>query len=297
MSIVIRITNPELVDGVSHEESHFQVATDKLMHNKVAESYETESLLSKTFSIPLDPSVKYYSRTRLRLSTGWTIWSAVTEFVPTDINQLDINPKVPSIITPPTITTDSDMTSHTPMWFNINLSEFVSDKDIKHVATSIVIEDMFGNVKYLREYDKVNLTTVLIDDVILDSGTAYVIKACYHASNDCVSELSSYVIVTATGNEVSFFKPLTNIDFSEDFETTLEKIDGLTKTMTTIYSYDDNSIKEVYNNVNIVADTLHNITIPANTLKDKKLYLLKLTLSTINKPDQIVYIKFTTYTN
>lgn len=241
---------------------------------KIESLNNKESLTSLVLGDSLDPNVKWCGRVRHLLSTGWTEWSNIDVFTPTTTESIVANDDIPTRVSIPIITTDSDPANHDSTLFTITAEGFSVIGNAGHVATTYFIEDMNSNVIWSNEYDLINKTKFTVRDIVLQSGALYRIKAMFHASSNDTSLIASKSILVDGGKEINLAKYLDVIKHDEDYEIEINKIDGVDSFIFEIIALDDNNSLVVWKK-ETTGENYNKATIPANTLKRDKYYYLR----------------------
>ena len=272
--VVIRITDLDLPDGIEHEATDWQVATDMLFSDIVLRSDEDSvNLTSIFFNESLNPDIKYYARARSLLSTGYTTWGNLDAFIPKDVYEADDNTDLPTVVTPPTITTDSVDANHIPTMFNILLTGFGIVGNATHVATSYIIENLAGDVMWANENDYINLNKLLIDDVVLPVGDIYLLKVMFHASSGDVSQHATKIIYVPKVDGIDMLTNVYSYDPDRDNELELKHVCSTKSTEWIIY---DKTTNGLFNIATLTSNstTPLKVDIPANTLDAGRSYLI-----------------------
>jgi len=278
--VVIRITDLDLPAGVTHQATDWQVATDMLFSDIILESDQDEiNLTSIVFNESLDPDNEYFARARSLLSTGYTIWGNLDTFIPKDVYEHDDNSDLPTVVTPPTITTDSVDNNHIPTMFNILTTGFAAVGNAIHIATTYIIENLDGDVLWMNDRDQINLNKLLIDDVILPNGDVYILKVMFHASSGDTSQHSSKIIHVQNVNELDILTNVYSFDYANESELMLRHICDVKSSEWIIY---DKTTNGLYNIVTLTSEvnTPLKVTLPANTLLANKSYLVGIRVTT-----------------
>jgi len=274
--VVIRITDLDLPVGVTHNATDWQIATDPLFSNVILQSMNDEvNLTSIIFNEILDPDDKYYARARSLLSTGWTIWGNLDVFIVDDVYTTDDNLDMPGVITPPVITTDSDVKNHIPTLFNISVTGFSTTGTGSHVATSYFITDLYDNHLWSTLNSEIYKDGVLIDEVVLKDGGVYKIKAMLHSSSGDVSQMVTRVI-NVKKDELEIYGPIYDLDVSVDNEFTIAYNCDIVSTKWDVYSVSEAGLKHFKTYTNVIGKP-RTIIIPARDLREYEKYYFKIT--------------------
>jgi len=293
MAATIRLTELNLGTGITHIATDYQIATDKLFPTGsiVVESLDNSVNLTQImFDIALDPTIKYYGRIRVRLSTGYTAWGNVDIITPTDINNIALDIAIPSSISSPVITLTDPIDKFPLTGFTIGVSGFSSVGTSVHTHTSYSIEDINGTVIWRQDKDGVNINSIHVNGIVLDKNSAYRIKAMFHSSSNDVSQVTTTTVVTENNKFINLTTNINITDVTIDNIFNIVPVSGLTSTTFSLY----NVINGETNSV--ILDTVNpnplNIVIPIGSLAINNIYLLVISsnLETDKK-----YIPFSTY--
>ncbi|MCI4435216.1 MAG: hypothetical protein JHC33_00170, partial [Ignisphaera sp.] len=215
--VVLRIAEIALDDSVNHLATDWEVSTTQSFNNVILSSIEDhDNITSISFDQVLDPNIKYYARARALLSTGYTIWSNLDVFTPNNIYDLDKNNDLPSRISIPLITTNSDTLNHDATMFTISVTGFSVIGNSTHTATSYYIETLSGDVVWSRLNEHLNKDSILVDDIMLTNNEVYRIKAIFHSSSNDSSQIGTKTIYVKNGGDISLYTDLTNLNVTTD---------------------------------------------------------------------------------
>ena len=238
---ILRINNADLPTGWIHERTDWQVSDTIDFSNIVLESLDDSvNLTTKIFNTRLDLDVKYYGRARMLLNNGFTEWSNIDIFTPRDANDVALINDIPSIITPPLLTTNFDKNAHPSAYFKLIGNEFDTLGNSSHESTTWLIEDSDGNAIWFKSNDTKNLTEILVDKY-LPLHKLYRASVFYTSTNGDTSQLTTISFYTSNDNLVALNTTLTGIDSSIDLEIELPYMDGLDVLDWEFYS-DENSV-------------------------------------------------------
>ena len=270
-----RILDLDIGPNVTHLATDWEIATDTLFVNKVASSInDTVNLTSIVFDIIVDPTIKYYARARSLIDPGgYTVWGNIDTFTPKDINDIEADVDLPTYVTLPTIST-TDYTNVFPTTlFTITLSGYANTGPASHDSTTWIIEDIHGNVVYSRLKDKFNKNSLTFTDVILESRKLYRIKAIYHSTSNDSSQIATMTVSTDSNRYTRVISSLSGMDSTIANSIKLNFVPNVTSTVWEIIRIIDNQATSVYSNT--LTESVFDIIIPANTLTNNQLYLLK----------------------
>lgn len=195
--IVLHINEYELKPGVTHNRTDWQVSRNLAFTDIVIESmYDAVNKTTIIFDVDADPDTTYYARSRMLLNTGYTVWSNVDVFTPTDVTLINFPKDRPCNIATPNLYTNYDVNGHPETSFYVRGSQFASDGKTAHVKTHWVIRDESGNVVFARYDDDTNLTNLFVT-VILPVNKVLTISASYVSSSGDCSEYGSVTIYTS----------------------------------------------------------------------------------------------------
>ena len=274
--VIGRILDVDLGPSVTHIATDWEISTDPLFDSSatVCSSIEDHTNLTDiVFTEVLDPTIKYYGRARVLLSTGYTIWGNIHVFVPKAVEDLGIDMDIPSNISIPRITL-SDPAEHFPViGYTITASDFSVNGDAVHESTTWLIEDNEGDIVYKSIMDNINLDSISVFDYILKSNTVYRIRVIFHSSSNDTSQIATKTIVTSGNKDVVILTKLYEVDYTKDLVIKLLPKLGAANTTAKLYFIGDNEYKEIWNTVKTV--DMFNITIPNSVLHNSTLYLLK----------------------
>ena len=291
MAAVIRLTELDITPDILHISTDYQVATDKLFGNIVATATDDhENLTEKVFNIELDPSIKYYARARVRLSTGYTAWGNVDLFTPDNINDIAIDLDLPTLVGIPRITLDDANDNFPLSLFNINVSGFVVNSTAKHTATTYIIETVDGDLVWSSHYNEYERDSIFVDNVILKKDAIYRIKAMFHVSSGDVSQISTVTVKTMTGDAIQLVEDIVYLDPLVDNTLHILYIPHLGSSTLNVYTIESTSSSKVFEYITQGDPTV--LKIPIGTLVSSKNYFI--TISTDVTTD-ILYKTFTTY--
>lgn len=271
-------SNPNTKEPITIKAADWQVSSDITFAREkiVAESLNnTESLRSIILSESLDPNKKWYGRVRHLLTTGWTEWSNINVFTPMQMEEIASNDDIPSRLSNPILTTDSNPEQHDSTLFTIIADGFSVVGNASHVATTYFIEDFQGNVIWSNEYDMINKTRFTVKDIVLQSNSIYRIKAMFHSSSNDTSLISALTIYIDGGREIILSKYLDVIKHDEDYEIIVNKMEGIGNLIFEIISILDNNSLVIWRK-ETSGENYNKVTIPKNTLKKDNYYYLRI---------------------
>jgi len=245
--VTLRIVNLDLGSKVTHDATDWQIATDPLFEDIIFSSMEdTKNLTFITWDEVLDPTVKYYARARVLLSTGYTIWGNIDVFTPYDINDIEIDVERPTKVTNPILSTGYDANKHPNALFTITASNYSSTSSATLESTTWMVEDIEGKLIYLNENDRINKTSLVFNRHILKSNQAYRIKAMFKASSGDVSSFGTKTIVINPYSKISLKTSLSNVLGNEDLHLEVNQVRAVSKTQWELYVVTDNNVVKIW---------------------------------------------------
>jgi len=102
----------------------------------------------------------------------------------------------------PTVTLDFDNMNVPATMFRVTSDKMSTTSNSKHESTSRIIETLSGEVVFSELYNKDELTSKLMDDIILEGNKAYILKTAYHATSDDSSNFASTVFYVNDYKEI-----------------------------------------------------------------------------------------------
>lgn len=291
MAVVVRLHNILLPDNVTHIATDYEVATDLLFNNIILSSIaDSDNLTVKIFNDVLDPTIAYYSRTRCLLSTGYTYYSNVSKFTPKDVDRIEFDVDMPTILGIPSIVTSGSLTQHPVTMFNIAVSGFTAVGTATHEFTTYIIETLDGSVIWKKEKSS-NLTSIDVNDLVLKANTVFRLNVIFHASSGDVSQVGTVTFKTGINKHVSVITNLNEMDLDFDNEIRLIKKTGITHVEYNILHVKDGFITTILSET-LTGSEMFNLPIPKDTLRLNNKYILKIKTSL----DSVYYVnQFTTF--
>jgi len=289
--VTVRLSELDIDVDVTHISTDYQVATDRLfsIDSIVCESIDdTVNKTFITFNEVLDPTIKYYGRARVRLSTGCAIWGDVSMFIPKDINDVELDGDLPTRVGIPQIASSSSFEAHTTTLFTLYATGFGVIGNAGHTMTSWIIEDVNGNIVWSSVNDYLNKTKISINSILLKENNIYRFKVIFHTTSNDASQIATKTVRTYKSEFINLQNNITHIDGSVDNEISIFQQTDLTSVNWKIFTMGENKEQltwEYSSNTNVA-------NIPANTLKNVNSYLLAITTNLSVNPR---YIAFTTY--
>lgn len=261
----------------------WEVSDTRDFSNKIATSYnDTTNINTIVFTNILNIGTNYYGRVRLRLTqNGYTIWSDVNVFIPTDVinhNKLDNQPSGVSI---PRLMTGYPTTNHPGSDFVLQAKAFgVESNDILE-STSWIIRDINDTILWYSFYDVTNKVTMPItsDMIKLEDNKIYRLSASFNTTGHDSSRFSTMTIHVNNNDMGNLIREDTNsIDATIANTLRILNMEGLTTTSIIIEEVTTLGNTQVY--TTSLSSGAISFTIPANTLVTAKHYLITIEPST-----------------
>lgn len=142
----------------------------------------------------------------------------------------------------------------------------------KHLATSWWIENSQGNIIWAKYIDRVNLTRIMVKDIILKANELYRIKVVFHTNSNDVSQIGTYTIISGGCDNVNLISYLDQVSSNRDLNLKLEYREGIYSVIWEILSLDLGQISSHY----LTHTTTIQATIPQGTLKANHNYILRI---------------------
>lgn len=216
MSIItLKLNNIDRASNLDWLYTNWEVTTSKNFDPRtiVVKSYEDRvNKHAIYFEAKLVPGKRYYARAQVVTNKGAHEWSNLKTWVHKAYEDVEVLTDLPSRISSPDVTTDSNFKDHVPTGFHILCKEFGALGEAVHVATSYWIETLSGKVVWKRLRDEISKNKVLVDNIVLRHNTAYRVKAVFHSSSNNDSQVSTKTIfVNARSNDTNMIKIRTAI--------------------------------------------------------------------------------------
>lgn len=293
MPIGLRISDLDLPSDVVVEAVDWQVATDEQFSDIVVESmYDRENLTSIVFFTELDPGIDYHARARVFLNpSGYTAWSDIDMFTPRDINDIDATLDLPTRVTLPTLTTDSDAMNHAITMFTLSVSGYSVIGNATLDSVTWVIEDVDGEVIWRSINNKFNLSEITVADLILDSGAVYRVRAIFNSSTGDSSQVATTTISTIDDENLDLISPLVAVVPLADLNLELIPHPDITSIEYELYVIDQGVYELVWSDVKTSGDVFKT-TVPGVHITTTTRYMLKIKS---NLGVNWSFIPFTTY--
>jgi len=237
--VVLMFKNLDIPKGFTHKASDWQIATDKHFKKDsiVKESKDDEkNLTSILFDVDLDPDKKYYARARVIMDYGPSDWSDIDIVRTEDLDSIDLDMDIPSVVATPEITIDFPFDKVPPTMFTINTSTISTNSNAKHLSTDYIITDLLGNVMYMETDSTDNLTKHLVSTIMLPEDNFYLIKASHTSTSGDISPLSQKTIYIPGNNVVKVNSSLKSDNASKvGLNVELEQVDDVDKIYVSLY--------------------------------------------------------------
>jgi len=270
-----RILDLDIGSNVTHISTDWQIATDELFANIVAESLaDVVNKNNIVLDIVLDPTIKYYARARSLLDPGgYTVWGNIDTFIPQDINDIEADIDLPTYITLPTMSSVEDISVFPTTLFTITLSGYSAVGPATHDSTTWLVEDIHGNIIYSRIGDRFNKTSLTFVDIKLEENKLYRIKTVFNSTSNDSSQMASMTVATSGNKYSRIISNLGSLDVNVVNNIRLLFVPNITSVTWEIIEIKDNQYRTVY--TNIVTTDLFNLALPANTLTSGSRYVVK----------------------
>jgi len=272
--IIAKILNLKLSENVTHDATDWQISTDILFNNIVAESIEDhDNKTSISFDQDTDVKIKYYGRARLLLSTGYTKWSNIDVFIPVYTSSIVDNMDQPTVVPVPMITTDSPQNTHVNTGFIISATGFGEIGSATHVVTDWWIEDIDGYVIWEHLDSTSNLNYIVVDDIILKQDRIYRIRVSFGSSSNDKSQTATYTINTGSNKEILLITNLISIDYQEELNLEISYIAGIDEVSWSIKEITQNGLVNIWNS-STIGNGKFTTTVAPNILSENRKYIL-----------------------
>ena len=291
--ILLYINNLQLEKGVTHISTDWEISDNTKFDSPAFSSYNDETNRDMiVWNSVLDPTTTWYARARVLLSTGYTVWGNVDIIDVTDETVINVSDSLPSRISTPIITTNSDVNAHDTTLFTITATGFGTVGDSTHSSTTWLIEDVNSEVVYASIKDENNLTSFTLKNLVLEDYTVYRFKAIFHSTSNDVSPVGSLTIVTSDSSSIVLDPTINFVDATQDLTLNILSIDNITTVNWKVYSQKDNVLTSVYETSTSDSDIL-TTTIPAYTMPSDTSMLLEISVDNDNVGKK--YVVFRTY--
>lgn len=292
--VYIKVIDFDLEDGIDIISTTYEVSTHKLFLPDAIVCSSKDDKVNKTniiFNDVLDPTIKYYARAKMKLSTGMTIWGNITIFIAKDINEVALDVDLPSRVSIPIITSSGTPDDHPVSLFKIFATGYSVIGDASHDRTSWIIEDSYGKVVWTSLDDKINKVSIEVNDILLEGNKTYRIRALFISTSNDVSQVATKTFVTNNNDYVTLLTSLSDYSIDKDKRLVIAYDAGLVESDWELYVIKDTFSKKIWSKYNN-NDNPTNVVVPKHTLQDKLKYVLKIKT---NLHDEWKHIPFTTY--
>ncbi|MDE6209601.1 MAG: hypothetical protein K2M73_08035 [Lachnospiraceae bacterium] len=285
MAVIVRLSNVKLdpIVGANGEVvkqellmADWEIADREIFNESsiVLSSYNDKvNLTSIRFPQNLDPNKKYWARVRVKTTTsGWSVWTNRDVVPVQSLDNLNIDIELPSKVSTPIITTDSNSAVHVPTYFRIIATGFYCIGSATLAAVSYFIEDLDGNVVWARDRDEINKESILVNDVTLKLNSVYRIKVRFHSTTKDTSQLGTYDILVKATDKIVVNENLLGINKEAETVLSIQKDTGLTEVVWRII-YKDNQLNTLIWEEKVEGGS-NTVTIPKGTMKTGENYIL-----------------------
>jgi len=285
--VVLRIKELAITNPADHLATDWQVSKTLAFNDIVLESLgDTDSITHKKWNDVLDPNVQYYARARALIKDrGYTHWGNLDIYHVDSVNDLTFSTELPSKVSIPTLTTDSDVSAHDVTLFKLKATGFGVLGGSSHVMTTWIIEDQDGVTIWSSADDRMNKEEIIVSDCILEKNTLYRVRAMFKSNTGDTSQFATMSICVTSPEEVEIVTYLNSLDPTIDNELSIFARVDITDTTWGIIAIDGRNSEVVWESS--INDT--KITLPANTLKSGVNYMLKVKT---NVSDRYEYAPF-----
>ncbi len=249
--VVLMFKNLDIPDGFTHKSSDWQIAEDKYFKNIVAESRnDTKNLTSILFDVDLDPDKKYYARARVIMDYGPSDWSDIDIIQAEDLNKVDLDTDIPSVVATPEVSVNFPYDKVPPSMFTITTSNMSTNSNAKHMSTDWFITDIDGNLVYINIDDQTNLTSLFVDDILLEPDKFYRIKASHKSSSGDISELGERLIYVPDAKEIELAERFNTANVRKNgLKVNLKPVDDVENIYVKVWMVGDNNAVKAYENI------------------------------------------------
>jgi len=287
--IYLRISDLFLSPPVTHVSTDWQVASDQQFNTIVASSIGDKVNLSAILlDVRLDPAIQYYARSRVLLSTGYTAWSNIDIFTPTNVADSSVNAPVPCLVSLPNISIDGGGAVGL-IGSYINITGVSTTTGASHVSTTYVIETLSGIPVWNVDREMVGKTHMLIPANILQPGTAYRLRVMLHTDSNDTSQVVTETFLTETRTHGLVMNKLADVKPNVDMVIVASVTPGITATAGALYSI-INGVSRLVGTYPGAGVKSNVITIPAASLHPVTKYLLRVNTSDPKIWDQLTFV-------
>ena len=215
--------------GLVHKSTTWQIAEDSQFSNILDEDKEDETFLDVYYSKVVVPIGKvYYGRSKRHFDNGSaTDWIGVVKLLPVEAGEnVDLKPEV-KIESPFVELNKDEIIDPDSTIITLKTGSFRCDTD-GHTATHWVLRNATGKVLFVKMYDSVNKTKIVLSKADIDiAGSSKLILEAAHVTTNNYE--SAYGKTTVTLNKFKF-EPTCNVHSVspiKDFKFTFKLLTGL----------------------------------------------------------------------
>ena len=227
--VILYIPTPDIPAAMTHMTTDWRIATTPTFDPAtiVAESLDDPvNLTSIILEIDLDSATTYYAQARVVAD------SAV--FEPSDVGIVRVEDfirtvfdyPIPSAVMTPEISIDFPVTDIPNTMFRITTTPMSATSNADHLATTYIIEDLDGTPIYADIDNRDDLTTKLIDDIILTDGRPYIIKVSYRSTSGDISNFASQIVYVNNIPEIVIKSDIEQVDPDSNLVVIIAPITG-----------------------------------------------------------------------
>lgn len=224
----IRLDNLLLPDGVTIQYSKWTISKNDITFAEdnivfyIDKDYA--NLTSKVFSNLFEVGIVYYVKLRLIYSTGASIETQPLKVLVSDDTSIYTLYPIPAVVVSPEITLDHTLTRVPKNNINATTTAFNVKGNALHEYTDWWLTDDANTVIWSRLEDRYNLTSILIEDVLLSSDKMYTLYAAHMGSNNDLSSPGSITFRPYSYTELELNTDLTNIYYEYGISATLVSV-------------------------------------------------------------------------
>jgi len=273
--IYLRMTDLLLSPPITHISTDWQVASDLKFTTILAQSIgDTVNLSTMLFNNPLDSATKYYARGRVLLSTGYTAWSNIDIFTPTDVGLGTTHAPLPSLVTIPQITLTNSGLNVPTYGAVIKISPVDTLGSAAHESTSYVIEDSTGIPVWSSLYNVDDKSTKVIPPDVLMPNSMYRLRVMVHVDSRDTAQLVTNTFKTETRTKGLLMGGLTKVDPNVPLTVDITPDVTVTGVVAILYAIINGTLTQVttYTATGVMGNI---ITVPSAALKPNTQYLLR----------------------
>jgi len=227
--IHLRMTDLLLTAPVTHTSTDWQVASDMQFTTIIAESLgDVNNLSAILFNQQLDPAVQYYARARSLLSTGYTAWSNIDIFTPTDIMDGVSQTALPATVSVPQVSITNNGIDVPVFNTTITLANVVSTGNTTHESTSYILEDIYGKPIWSSLNNVDDKLTKIIPPDVLTINRVYRLRVLVHTDSNDTSQLVTTTIKTESRTRGLIITATDHVDATVDMFIDVAPTTGVT---------------------------------------------------------------------